>query len=100
MRAGGSVRTPSQQSCENIGWRPAVGAGVLNTTWYGDGTEIPTGEGKLHLASVLDMASRRVVGYAVSDHHDAEQAYAALVMAVATRGGHVPGVVLHTDQGS
>ena len=74
----------------------------LNRRWYGDGTEIATGEGKLHLASVLDMGSRRIVGFALSEHHDAELAYAALAMAVAVRGGRevIAGVVLHTDQGS
>ena len=74
--------------------------GQLNRKWYGDGTEIPTGEGKLYLASVLDMASRRVLGFALGGHHDAALAYGALAMAVAVRGGHVPGVILHTDQGS
>ncbi|HEX9359252.1 MAG TPA: IS3 family transposase, partial [Streptosporangiaceae bacterium] len=72
----------------------------VNVKWYGDGTEIPTGEGKLHLASVLDVASRRVLGFALSEHHDAELAYGALAMAVAVRGGQVPGVIMHTDQGS
>jgi len=74
----------------------------LNRKWYGDGTEIVTDEGKLHLASVLDMGSRRIVGFALSAHHDAALAYAALAMAVAVRGGRdaIAGVILHTDQGS
>jgi hypothetical protein len=72
----------------------------LNCKWYGDGTEIPTGQGKLYLASVMDMASRRILGHALGEHHDAQLAYSALVMAVAVRGGQVPGVILHTDQGS
>ena len=72
----------------------------INTKWYGDGTEIKTGQGKLYLASVLDMASRRVLGFALGEHHDAQLAYSALVMAVAVRGGQVPGVIMHTDQGS
>ena len=72
----------------------------INTKWYGDGTEIKTGEGKLYLASVLDMASRRVLGFAVGEHHDAQLAYGALAMAVAARGGQVPGVIMHTDRGS
>ena len=41
---------------------PAAG---INRKWYGDGTEIGTGEGKLYLDSVLDMASRRVLGFAL-----------------------------------
>ena len=72
----------------------------INRKWYGDGTEIPTGEGKLYLASVMDMASRRVLGFALGEHHDAQLAYGALAMAVAVRGGQVPGVIMHTDQGS
>jgi putative transposase len=72
----------------------------INQKWFGDGTEIGTDEGKLHLASVLDMGSRRVLGFALSEHHNAELAYGALAMAVAVRGGQVPGVILHTDQGS
>ncbi len=72
-------------------------AAKINCKWYGDGTEIPTGEGKLYLASVLDMASRRVLGFALSEHHNAGLACGALAMAVAVRGGQVPGVILHTD---
>jgi transposase InsO family protein len=72
----------------------------INRRWYGDGTEIVTGEGKLHLDSVLDMGSRRILGFALGEHHDAALAYGALAMAVAVRGGAVPGVVFHTDQGS
>ncbi len=72
----------------------------VNQRWFGDGTEINTAEGKLQLASVLDVCSRRIVGFALSEHHDAELAYGSLVMAVAVRGGQVGGVVLHTDRGS
>jgi len=72
----------------------------INRRWYGDGTEIVTGEGKLYLDSVLDMGSRRILGFALGEHHDTELAYGALAMAVAVRGGAVPGVVFHSDQGS
>jgi putative transposase len=75
-------------------------ASQLNRKWYGDGTEIGTGEGKFYLDSVLDIASRRVLGFALGEHHDAQLAYGALAMAVAVRGGLVPGVIFHTDQGS
>ncbi|MFI7068512.1 IS3 family transposase [Kribbella sp. NPDC050124] len=77
-------------------------ASELNRKWYGDGTEIDTDEGKLHLASVLDMASRRIIGFSLSEHHDAELTYDALVMAVAVRGGRdaTTGVIMHTDQGT
>ena len=72
----------------------------VNQRWFGDGTDIDTTEGKLQLASVLDVCSRRIVGFALSEHHDAELAYGSLAMAVAVRGGHVAGVVLHIDGGS
>ena len=80
--------------------RRDFGAAAVNRKWYGDGTEIPTGEGKLHLDSVLDMGSRRILGFALGEHHDTDLAYGALAMAVAVRGGAVPGVIMHTDQGS
>jgi putative transposase len=77
------------------------GAATLNCKWYGDGTEIVTDEGKLYMDSVLDVGSRRIVGFAMSEHHDSELAYGALAMAVAVRGGKdaIAGVILHTDQG-
>jgi transposase InsO family protein len=75
-------------------------AAAINVKWYGDGTDIDTDEGKLYLDSVLDVGSRRVLGFALGEHHDAGLAYGALVMAVAVRGGHVPGVIMHTDRGS
>jgi putative transposase len=75
-------------------------AAALNRKWFGDGTQIATDEGKLHLVSVLDVASRRVLGFARGERHDAALAYGALAMAIAVRGGQVPGVVFHTGQGS
>jgi transposase InsO family protein len=70
-----------------------------NVAWVGDLTEIPTDEGKLQLAAVLDLHSRRVPGFAMGIHHDAALARAALCMAIAVRGGAVAGVIFHTDQG-
>jgi transposase InsO family protein len=72
----------------------------LNRKWFGDGTQITTDEGRLHLVSVLDVASRRVLGFVLGERHDAALAYGALAMAIAVRGGQAPGVVFHTDQGS
>lgn len=74
-------------------------AGKINRKWYGGHTEIPTDEGKLHLAPVLDAGSRRVLGFALSEHHDARNACGAVAVAVAVRGGAVPGVIMHTGQG-
>ncbi|MEU8107702.1 integrase core domain-containing protein [Nonomuraea muscovyensis] len=53
-------------------------------------TEIATGEGKLYLATVEDLFSRRILGYATSAHHDAALTVAALQMAAVTRGGRTP----------
>ena len=75
-------------------------AGRSTASGTATGPRSPPVEGKLYLASVLDMASRRVLGFALGEHHDAQLAYGALAMAVAVRGGRVPGVILHTDQGS
>ncbi|MEU4836589.1 hypothetical protein AB0G16_38720, partial [Streptosporangium sp. NPDC023615] len=46
------------------------------------------------------LFSRRLLGYAMSEHHDAALTVASLQMAVATRGGAVDGVVFHSDRGS
>jgi len=65
--------------------------------WCGDMTEIPADEGKLYLATTLDLFSRRLLGYATSARPDAVLAGQAIKMAVATRGGNVAGVIFHTD---
>ncbi|MGH3995509.1 MAG: IS3 family transposase, partial [Pseudonocardiaceae bacterium] len=70
-----------------------------NVRWCGDLTDIPTVEGTLYLAAILDLHSRRCVGFAMGACHDAELARAALCVAIAVRGGSVTGVVFHTDQG-
>jgi putative transposase len=77
-----------------------VTALTINIKWCGDLTEVPTEEGKLYLATVEDLASRRIVGFGLSEHHDAELATGALKMAVAVRGGDVDGTIFHSDRGS
>jgi len=74
-------------------------AATVDQRWCGDLTELPTDEGKLYLATVLDLASRRLPGFAMSQHHDSAVAKAALCMAAAVRGGDVDGVIFHTDKG-
>jgi transposase InsO family protein len=66
----------------------------------GDITYIPTDEGWLYLADVLDIGSRRVVGFAMDDHMPTELVSAALRMAIATRGGDVSGMIFHHDRGA
>ncbi|EUA07220.1 integrase core domain protein [Mycobacterium xenopi 4042] len=82
-------------------WRDFT-ASALNRKWCGDITEIPTDEGKLYLASVLDLCGRRLLSCPMSDHPDAELAGDAIKMAVAVRGGKnvIDGVIFHTDRGS
>ena len=65
-------------------------------------TEIPTDSGKLYLATVIDLYSRRLLGAATGLHPDADLACQAIKMAVAARGGvdDVRGVIFHTDRGS
>ncbi len=79
--------------------RRDFGAPGVDHKWCGDLTEIPTLGAKLCLAIVLDLGSRRVPGFAISEHHDSAVARAALVMASATRGGDIDGVVFHSDKG-
>lgn len=71
-----------------------------DTVWAGDITEIPTAEGPVYLATVLDLYSRRLLGYAMGERHDASLVVASLNMAAATRGGDVSGVIFHSDRGS
>ena len=68
--------------------------------WCGHITEVPTDEGKLYLATTLDLFSRRLLGYATCAHPDAELAGQAIKMAVAARGGTVTGVIFHSHRGS
>jgi transposase InsO family protein len=73
-------------------------ASKLNTRWCGDITYIATWEGWLYLATVIDIASRRVVGYAMADHLRTELIAGALSNAVAARDPQ-PGVIFHSDRG-
>jgi len=63
-------------------------------------TEIKTWEGKLYLATVIDLYSRRLIGFAIAEHCKASLVCDALRMAIATRGGQIAGVIMHTDPGS
>jgi transposase InsO family protein len=73
-------------------------AARINSRWCGDITYIRTWEGWLFLATVIDIASRRVVGFAMADHLRTELAAGALTNALAARNP-APGVIFHTDRG-
>jgi len=71
-----------------------------DVVWCGDITYIRTGEGWLYLASVLDLGSRRLLGYSMADHMRTELVADALEMAAGQRGGATDGIIFHGDRGS
>jgi putative transposase len=70
----------------------------LDRRYVGDITYIPTWEGWAYLATVIDLASRRVVGWALADHMRTELVNEALEMAFVTRRP-VNGLIFHSDRG-
>ena len=70
-----------------------------NRVWAGDVTYLPTGDGWLYLAVLLDLFSRRIVGWAMSETNDEALTLAALDMALVQRQP-LPGLVHHSDRGS
>ena len=72
---------------------------ALNQVWVGDITYIPTREGFLYLSTVLDLGSRRCVGWAMRDTLEVDLVTSALRMARDARQPP-PGLVFHSDRGS
>ena len=70
-----------------------------NTVYVGDITYLPTGEGWLYLAVVLELCSRAVVGWSMATHMRAELVTQALSMAICQRQP-AAGLLMHTDRGS
>ena len=70
-----------------------------DTIYVGDIPYLPTGEGWLYLAVVLDLYSRAVVGWAMAHHMRAEWVNQALTMAICQRQP-AAGLIMHTDRGS
>jgi transposase InsO family protein len=73
-------------------------ASKIKARWCEDIAYIGTWEGWLYAATVIDVASRRVVGFAIADHLRTELVSAALASAVAARDPE-PGVIFHADRG-
>ena len=67
--------------------------------WLADITYIPTGESWLYLAVILDVFTRKVVGWAMCEHMRAELTIAALIMAIQRRRAGA-GLIHHSDRGS
>lgn len=68
--------------------------------WCGDITYLRAGHSWMYLATVIDLYSRRVIGYSMAEHMRAELVIDALYAAVAARGGRVDGVIFHSDHGA
>ena len=110
MRINGikPVRTRKHKVTTNSNHHLGIAANVLdgdfladgpNRKWAGDITYIWTAEGWLYLAVILDLHSRRVVGWAVSDRMKKDLAIRALDMAVRLRNPP-KGCIFHSDRGS
>ena len=74
-------------------------AAVPNQKWLADLTYVPTDEGWLYVALVLDLFARKIVGWAMSDTMPQELTLAALWVALGWRDPE-PGLVHHSDRGS
>ena len=70
-----------------------------NEVWAGDITFIPCGPKWLYLAVVIDLCSRRIVGWALADHLRSDLVVEALKQALASRG-HTRNLIFHSDRGS
>ncbi|MFK0259530.1 IS3 family transposase [Streptomyces sp. NPDC090445] len=75
-------------------------ASAVNTKYVGDITYLPVGGGKFcYLATVIDLCSRRLAGWAIADHMRTELVTDALAAAQRTRGS-LAGAIMHTDHGA
>jgi putative transposase len=91
-------RDPARPSAPDLLQR-AFAASTPNQVWGADLTYVPTQQGFLFLAVVLDVCSRRVVGWSMAPHLRAELTLAALEMALQHRRP-AAGVIHHSDHGS
>jgi len=95
-----TTNSPSTYAASpNLLDRRFVPAGfALNQVWAGDITEIPTDDGSLYLAIVLELCTREVVGWSMHTTRDTQIVIDALRMAVQNRRPG-PGLIFHSDQG-
>jgi transposase InsO family protein len=92
-------RDPAAQAAPDLLGRDFTAPGP-DQRWCGDITYLRVAYRFLYLATVLDLHSRRLVGWSLADHARAELAGDALEAAVTSRGGNIAGVVFHTDHGT
>lgn len=98
------VRVITTDSKHNLPIAPNVldrnfGALASNEKWCADITYIPTDEGWLYLATILDLYTKKIVGWAMRDHMRTELPLAALMMAI-QRQKPLPSLIHHSDRGS
>ncbi|WP_434587336.1 IS3 family transposase [Streptomyces sp. A5-4] len=76
-------------------------ASAPNKKYVGDITYLPVGDGQfLYLATVLDLYSKRLVGWSIADHMRTELVTDALKAAAGARGGNLRGAIFHSDNGA
>lgn len=93
-----TVRNPADPVAPNLLARQFQ-AQAPNHKWVADISYVPTQEGDLFLATVMDLYSRKIVGWAMADHLKTELPLAALTMALEQRQPS-PGLLHHSDRGS
>jgi transposase InsO family protein len=100
-RPRGKVRTTDSQHAYGIApnlLNRQFAVSEINRVWVSDITYIPTRQGWLYLATVLDLASRRCIGWAMRETLDVDLALSALRMALGARCPS-PGLLHHSDRG-
>ena len=97
-RKGLTTQNPQNAAPTDLRRRDFSSEGI-NQKWCGDFKQVPTAEGPVLLATVEDLYSRRMVGFATSNNYPtAELAKAGINTAVAVRGGKVKGVIFPCDK--
>jgi putative transposase len=98
-RRGCTIRNPDAEPAGDLVNRQFT-VDAPNRLWVTDITEHPTEEGKLYCAAVMDVYSRRIVGWSIAPHIRTELVLDALGMAVVRRTPKNGETVLHSDHGS
>jgi transposase InsO family protein len=103
VRKGGYRPRTTESRHQLVSWpnrlREASPPSRPDQVWVSDMTYVPTREGWLYVAGVLDQCSRRLLGLAMAPRLDATLPHAALRQALIRRGGNKRGLIHHSDQG-
>ncbi|UKL04175.1 MULTISPECIES: IS3 family transposase [unclassified Streptomyces] len=95
-----TIPDPAAQAVPDL-LRRNFTAPAPDRAWIGDITYLPLAGGSfLYLATVIDVFSRRLLGWSMAGHMRAELVTDALNAAIRTRGGQVDGVIFHSDHGA